>query len=67
MAHEGDREANRGAFTPFGRGDARVLALTADDERLLARAPRPLRILVPVSIEEAGPGDGRQAPRSSSV
>ncbi len=39
------------SFTPFGRGDKRALAVTAEDERLLAMEPQPLRILVPVTIE----------------
>jgi hypothetical protein len=38
-------------FTPFGRGDTRALAITADDERLLSGTPEPLRVLVPVTIE----------------
>lgn len=39
------------AFTPFGRGDKRARAITADDERLLRGAPQPLRVLVPVTIQ----------------
>jgi hypothetical protein len=38
-------------FSPFGRGDARIHSVTADDARLLAGDPLPLRILVPVTIE----------------
>jgi hypothetical protein len=38
-------------FTPFGRGDKRALAITADDEQRLAGDPEPLQILVPVAIE----------------
>jgi hypothetical protein len=39
-------------FSPFGRGDPRILGITEADERLLAGEPQPLRILVPVLIEE---------------
>jgi hypothetical protein len=39
-------------FTPYGRGDARVLSVTAEDARLLAGEPEPLRIFIPVLIEE---------------
>lgn len=38
-------------FSPFGRGDARTRNITADDVRLLAGEPQPLRILVPVTID----------------
>lgn len=38
-------------FSAFGRGDKRTLAITAEDERLLAAEPQPLRVLVPVTIE----------------
>ncbi|XVU21129.1 hypothetical protein ACQPZJ_28095 [Actinoplanes sp. CA-054009] len=38
-------------FTPFGRGDKRALAITAEDERLLKGDPQPLRVLVPVTVE----------------
>jgi hypothetical protein len=38
-------------FSPFGRGDARTHTVTADDSRLLAGEPQPLRILVPVTID----------------
>jgi hypothetical protein len=40
------------AFSPFGRGDARVRTLTEADENVLTGAPAPLRILVPVTIDE---------------
>jgi hypothetical protein len=40
----------RTAFTPFGR-EAPVRDLTAADARVLAGAPAPLQILVPVTIE----------------
>jgi hypothetical protein len=43
-------ETQSAAFTPFGRGDKRAVAITSEDERLLAGEPRPLRILVPVTI-----------------
>jgi hypothetical protein len=38
-------------FSPYGRGDARARSITAEDARLLAGEPRPLRILVPVMVE----------------
>jgi hypothetical protein len=38
-------------FSPFGRGDARTLSITADDVRLLAGELQSLRILVPVTID----------------
>ena len=38
-------------FSPFGRGDARTRSITADDARLLAGEPQPLRIIVPVTID----------------
>jgi hypothetical protein len=38
-------------FSPFGRGDARMRSITADDVRLLAGEPQSLRILVPVTID----------------
>ena len=41
----------RASFTPFGRGDVRALAVTAEDEQLLNGDPQPLRVLVPVTIE----------------
>src|ERR1039457_7264590 len=44
--------AGTGRFSPFGRGDPRILSLTQADELLLAGEPQPLRILVPVLIEE---------------
>jgi hypothetical protein len=43
------------AFTPFARGDSRALVLTAADERLVVGKPAPLRVLVPVTIEEEIP------------
>lgn len=46
-----DGEGESGAFSPFGRGDARVLAITEADVGLLAGSPAPLRVLVPVTIE----------------
>lgn len=39
------------SFTPFGRGDRRTLAITAEDERLLTGDPQPLRVLIPVTVE----------------
>ena len=39
-------------FSPFGRGDARTRKITAADARLLAREPKSLRILVPVTLDE---------------
>lgn len=39
-------------FSPFGRGDARTLEITAADARLLTGTPQPLRILIPVTISE---------------
>jgi hypothetical protein len=39
-------------FTPFGRDDTRTRSITADDARLLAGRPQPLRILFPVTIGE---------------
>jgi hypothetical protein len=44
-------ETQPAAFTPFGRGDQRALAITADDERMLSGEPQPLRVLVPVTVE----------------
>jgi len=41
-----------GGFTPFGRDDTRTRSITADDARLLAGRPQPLRILFPVTIGE---------------
>jgi hypothetical protein len=38
-------------YSPFTRADRRTLSITADDARLLAGEPRPLRILVPVTID----------------
>jgi len=46
-----DDDASAGRFSPFGRGDPRVLSLTRADEHLLAGEPQPLRILVPVLID----------------
>jgi hypothetical protein len=46
-----DDDADTGKFSPFGRGDPRVLSLTPADESLLAGQPQPLRILVPVLID----------------
>jgi hypothetical protein len=43
-------DAQAVAFTPFGRGDKRALGITADDERMLAGEPAPLRVLVPVAV-----------------
>jgi hypothetical protein len=40
-----------GEFSPFGRGDARTRSVTADDTRLLAGQPQPLRIFVPVTVD----------------
>jgi hypothetical protein len=40
-----------GEFSPFGRGDVRTRSITADDTRLLAGQPQPLRIIVPVTVE----------------
>ena len=40
-----------GGFSPFGRGDARTLSITAEDAQLLTGTPQPLRILVPVTID----------------
>jgi hypothetical protein len=39
-------------LAPFSRKDPRVLSITESDERLLAGKPQPLRVLVPVLIEE---------------
>jgi hypothetical protein len=39
-------------FTPFGRDEARTRTITANDVRLLAGRPQPLRILFPVTIGE---------------
>lgn len=47
-----DERTGANMFSPFGRGDPRILSLTAADERLLAGKPQPLRVLVPVMIEE---------------
>jgi hypothetical protein len=47
-----DDNTATGRFSPFGRGDPRILSITEADERLLAGEPQPLRILVPVLIEE---------------
>jgi len=44
-------EAPSQPFSPLGRGDKRALAITAEDERLLAGHPQPLRVLVPVAVE----------------
>lgn len=51
----------RGGFNPFGRGDPRALAITEDDERLLSRDPAPLRVTVPVTIEDVEQGDGARS------
>jgi hypothetical protein len=40
-----------GEFSPFGRGDAQTRSITADDTRLLAGQPQPLRIFVPVTVD----------------
>jgi hypothetical protein len=40
-----------GEFSPFGRGDARTRSITADDTRLLAGRPLPLRIFVLVTVD----------------
>jgi len=47
-----DDEPAPGAFHPFERGDSRMHTITEADERLLAREPAPLRVLVPVTIDE---------------
>jgi hypothetical protein len=47
-----DDHTGTGRFSPFGRGDPRILSITEADELLLAGEPQPLRILVPVLIEE---------------
>jgi hypothetical protein len=47
-----DDDVPPGTFSPFGRSDMRVRKLTPADERLLTGEPRPLRILVPVLIDE---------------
>lgn len=39
-------------FSPFGRDDARTRKITAADARLLASEPKPLQILVPVTLDE---------------
>lgn len=44
------KDAPAAAFSPFGR-NAPVRQLTKADTRLLSRAPAPLRVLVPVTIE----------------
>jgi hypothetical protein len=46
-----DDAPDDGGFSPFGRADARTRLITADDARLLGGEPRPLRVLVPVTIE----------------
>jgi hypothetical protein len=43
---------NTSDFTPYGRAGARVLSITAEDARLLAGEPEPLRIFIPVPLEE---------------
>lgn len=45
-------DLGQGTFSPFGRGSSRALALTEADESLLSGEPAPLRIIVPVTIEE---------------
>jgi len=46
-----EEAAEVSGFSPFGRGDARALRITANDVRLLAGEPQPLRIMVPVQID----------------
>lgn len=41
-------------FSPFGRGDPRILSVTEADVHLLTDEPQPLNILVPVLIEFSG-------------
>ncbi|HWB35448.1 MAG TPA: hypothetical protein VHA75_05415 [Rugosimonospora sp.] len=38
-------------FTPFGRTDARVRSMTAEDERLLTGEPEAPRVVLPITIE----------------
>jgi hypothetical protein len=41
------------SFSPFGRGDnARILHVSPADQQLLAGTPVPLRVLVPVHLDE---------------
>lgn len=39
-------------FSPFGRTDSRARTITVHDRSILAGVPEPLRVLVPVLIEE---------------
>jgi hypothetical protein len=50
-AIEMEDTSDTGGFSPYGRGDARARSITADDARLLAGQPRPLRIIVPVTVD----------------
>lgn len=45
-------EEDEAPYSPFGRGDARTLQITKEDELVLGREAEPLRVLVPVTIEE---------------
>jgi len=47
--------------SPFGR-DANVRDLTAKDAELLAKEPKPLKILIPVTIEEEKTVDNQPVP-----
>jgi hypothetical protein len=44
--------ADANTFSPFDRGDTRSLAITTEDAQVLAGKPLPLRIVVPVQIEQ---------------
>lgn len=46
-----DDEPDAAPFTPFGRADTRTLSITAEDSRILRGEPRPLRVLVPVTVQ----------------
>jgi hypothetical protein len=46
-----ERSLHVNEFSPYGRGDVRARSITAEDARLLAGEPRPLRILVPVMVD----------------
>lgn len=51
MTFQQNLEAPDADFAPFGRSQA-ALKLTDEDLRLLAGTPEPLKVLVPVLIEE---------------
>lgn len=53
MRPSADEIAGHGAFSPYGRRGPRALEITEADARLLAGAPAPLQVRIPVVIEDA--------------